>query len=89
MSNKVKDIDTKTRTNYFFNDFINLKKIDRNNTKIHKKSYRDILIYYIGHATVIDFKYAKIIVVFFLFLIFGKMNRYFEEINKNKRENKK
>ena len=89
MSNKVKDIDIKTRTNYFFNDFINIKKIDRNNTKIHEKSYRDILIYYIGHATVIGFKYVKIIIVFFLFLIFGKMNRYFEEINKNKRAKKK
>ena len=44
MSNKVKDIDIKTRKNYFFNDFINIKKIDRNNTKIHEKSYRDILI---------------------------------------------
>ena len=44
MSNKVKDINIKTRTYYFFNDFINIKKIDPSITKTDEKSYKDILI---------------------------------------------
>ena len=31
MSNKVKDIDMKNRTYYFFDDIINLKNFDSNN----------------------------------------------------------
>ena len=48
MSNKVKDIDIKNRTYYFFNDIINMKKFYLNNIKIDEKSYKNILIYYIG-----------------------------------------
>ena len=44
MSNKVKDIDIKNCTDYFFNDIINIKKFDPNNIKIDEKSYKDILI---------------------------------------------
>ena len=46
MSNKVKDIDIKNRTYYFFNDTINIKSFDPNNIKIDEKSYKNILIYY-------------------------------------------
>ena len=38
MSNKVKDIDIKNRTYYFFDDIINIKKFDPNNIKIDEKS---------------------------------------------------
>ena len=48
MSNKVKDIDIKNRTYYFFDDIINMKKFYLNNIKIDEKSYKKILIYYIG-----------------------------------------
>ena len=37
MSNKVKDIDKRNRTYYFFNDIINIKNFDPNNIKIDKK----------------------------------------------------
>ena len=37
MSNKVKDIDIKIRTYYFFNDVTNMKNVDSNNTKIGEK----------------------------------------------------
>ena len=47
MSNKVKYIDTKNRTYYFFNDIINIKTFNPNNIKIGKKSYKNILIYWI------------------------------------------
>ena len=48
MSNKIKDIDIKNRTYYFFNDIINIKNFNPNNIKIDEKSYKNILIYYIG-----------------------------------------
>ena len=35
MSNKVKDIDIKNHTYYFFNDMININNFDENNIKIH------------------------------------------------------
>ena len=62
MRNKVEDIDLKNRTYYFFNDMINIKHFDANNIKIDKKSYKNILIYYIGYVTIEDSKYVKIIV---------------------------
>ena len=84
MSNKVKDIDIKNPTYYFFNDIINIKNFDSNNIKIDEKSYKNILIYYIGHVTIKDSKYVKINGVNSLYLIFSKVNGYSEEMNKNK-----
>ena len=46
MSNKVKEIDIKKQTYYFFDDIINIKNVDANNIKIDEKSYKNILIYY-------------------------------------------
>ena len=36
MSNKIKDIDIKNHTYYFFDDIINIKIFDPNNIKIDK-----------------------------------------------------
>ena len=44
MSNKVKDVDIKNRTYYFFNDMINIKNFDLNNIKLDGESYKNILI---------------------------------------------
>ena len=82
MRNKVKDIDIKNRTYYFFDDIINMKDFDPNNIKINEKSCKDILIYYIGYVTIKDSKYVKINSANPLYLIFSRVNRYFEEINK-------
>ena len=38
MRNKVKDIDIKNQTYYFFNDIINIKNFDPNNIKIDENS---------------------------------------------------
>ena len=84
MSNKVKDIDIKNRIYYFFDGIINIKNLDPNNTKTDKKSYKDILNYYIGYVTIKDSKYVKINGVNPLYLIFNKVNGYFKEINGNK-----
>ena len=84
MSNKFKDIDIKNHTYYFFDDIINIKTLDPNNNKIDEKSYKNILIPYIGYGTIKDSKYLKINGVNPLYLIFSKVNGYFEEINKSK-----
>ena len=72
MSNKVKDIATIVRTYYFLNDSVNIKKFDPNNIKRDKKSYKNILIYYIGYVKIKDLKYEKINSVNPLYLIFNK-----------------
>ena len=48
MSNKVKEIDTKNQTCYFFDDVINIINFNPNNIKIDEKSYKDVPIHYIG-----------------------------------------
>ena len=85
MNNKVTDIDIKNRTYYFFDDIINVNNFDLNNIKIDtKRSYKDILIYYFGYVAIKDSKNLKINSVNSLYLIFGKVNGYFDETNRNK-----
>ena len=83
MCNKVKDIDIKNRTYYFFDDIINIKSFNPNNIKIDEKSYKNIFVYYIGYVTIKYSKYVKINSVNPLYLIFNKVNGYFEKINGN------
>ena len=60
MSNKVKDVDMKNLTYYFFNDIIDLKNVDPNNINIDEKSYKntilDMIIRYdwVGLFTILD-----------------------------------
>ena len=72
MSNKIKVIDIKNRTYYFFHDINNIKIFDPNNIKIDEKSYKDILIYYIRYMTIKDLKHVKINSVNSLYLVFNK-----------------
>ena len=48
----IKQINTKNRTCYFFNDMISIKDFDSNLLKINKKSYINIGIYYVGYITI-------------------------------------
>ena len=48
---KVKQIEIKNRTYYFYNRIINLKSFESNLLKIDKKHYKDIDVYYIGYIT--------------------------------------
>ena len=84
MSSKVKDIDIKSCTCYYFNDIIKMKNFDPNNFKIDKRSYRYILVYYIGYVTKKDSIYLKIYSVNPVYLIFSNVNGYFEKINKSR-----
>ena len=49
---KVKQIEIKNRTYYFYNGIINIEEFDTNLLKIDKKSYKDIDIYHIGYITI-------------------------------------
>ena len=84
MSSKFNDISIKIHTYYFFDDIVNTKNVAKNNIKVDEKSYKYILIYYIGYLRIKDSKYVKANGVNPLYLIFSKVNGYFEEINKNK-----
>ena len=81
----IKQIDIKNRTYYFYNDMINIKKIDSNLLKIDKKSYKDIGIYNIGYITIkkID-DYENIYSANPLYLIICPTSWYIEEKGVNK-----
>ena len=49
---KIRQINIKNRTYYFYNDQIKLKDSDASMLKIDKKDYNEIDIYYIGYVTV-------------------------------------
>ena len=57
----VKEIDIKNRTYCFFDNVINIKNFDPNRSKIDKKSYKNIVIYYNGYITTKNLSYIKII----------------------------
>ena len=86
MSNKLKNIDIKNRTYYFFNDMISKKKFDRSNIKVDKShtTYKNILIFHIGCVMIKDSKYVKIYSVNPLHLNLRILDGCFEEINKTK-----
>ena len=75
MSNNVKDINI---------NIINIKEFD-SNIKLDESSYKkySYLLHYIAYATIKDLKYVKINSLFPLYLMFNRINRYFEEINGN------
>ena len=84
MSNIVQDINIENHRQYFFNDIISIKDIDKNNIKIDEKLNKNILIYYIAYVTIKDSKQVQINRINSLHLLFSEMNEEFEEINENK-----
>ena len=84
MSRRVRNIDIKNRTYYFLDGIINTKNFNPNYIKKMKRATKNILIYYIGYVTIRDSKCVKINSVNSLYLIFSKVNGYFQEVNKNK-----
>ena len=82
---KVKQIEIKSRTYYFYNDQINLKNFDARLLKVDKKYYIDIGIYYIGYFTVKKIaNCSNICCVNSLYLMINEMIGYFEEKSENK-----
>ena len=56
----IKEINTKNRTYYFFDDIINIKDFDSNLLEIDKRSYKNIDIYGIGYISIKDSDSVKI-----------------------------
>ena len=82
---KVRQINIENRTYYFYNDIIDLKKIESNLLKIDKKSYKNIGIYNTGYVTVkkID-DCENIYSVNPLNILVNHTSGYIEEENENK-----
>ena len=82
---EVKQINIKNRTYYFYNDIIDLKKIDAGLLKIDKKSYKNIGTYNIGYYTIKkNDDCENIYSVNPLYLIIAPANGYIEEKGVNK-----
>ena len=63
---------------------INIKDIDPNQIEIDQKSYKTIVIYYVGYITTKHLSYVKINSVNPLYFIIDKLDGYIEESNGNK-----
>ena len=82
---KIRQINIKNRTYYFYNDQINLKDFDARLLKVDKKDYNEIDIYYIGYVTVKKIANCNNInSVNPLYLMIDKMIGHFEEKSGNK-----
>ena len=82
---KVKQIEIKNRTYYFYNDKINLRNFESNSLKIDKKHYKGIDIYYIGYITIKKIGDCENIhSVNPLYLLINHASGYIEEKNGNK-----
>ena len=82
---KIRQINIKNWTYYFYNDQIDLKDFDAKLLKIDKKDYKDIDIYYIGYVTVKKIaNCSNINSVNPLHLVINEMIGHFEEKNGNK-----
>ena len=82
---KIRQINIKNRTYYFYNDQIDLKDFDVPLLTIDKKDYNEIDIYYIGYVTIKKIgDYNNINGVNPLYLITNEMIGHFEEKNENK-----
>ena len=82
---KIRQINIKNRTYYFYNDQINLKDFDARLLKVDKKDYKEIDIYYIGYVTVKTIANCNNInSVNPFYLMINEMIGHFEEKNGNK-----
>ena len=81
---KVKQINIKNRTYYFYNDQINLKDFDARLLKVDKKNYKEIDIYYIGYVMVKKIANCNSInSVNPLYLMINEIIGHFEEKKEN------
>ena len=46
---KIKQINIKNQTYYFYNDIINLDEFDKSKIKVDKQNFNEIDIYYLGY----------------------------------------
>ena len=81
----IKEINTKNRTYYFYNDVIDLKAFDSKNLKLHKKTYKDLDIFNMVYVTIKKIGYCyDVNSVNPLYLRINNASGYIEEINNDK-----
>ena len=77
---KIKELDIKNQTYFFFSDMINIKNFQSSLLKIDKKLYKDVDIYYIGYITIKKIgDYENIHSINPLYLIIHSATEYFKE----------
>ena len=82
---KIRQIEIKNRTCYFYSDIINIEEFDSNFLNIDKKHYKGINIYYIGYITIKKIgDWENIHSVNPLYLLINHASGYIEEKNGNK-----
>ena len=82
---KIRQINIKNRTYYFYNNLINLKDFDTSLLKVDKKHYKEIDVYYIGYVTFKEITNCdNINSVNPLYWTIDKMIGHFEEKSENK-----
>ena len=82
---RVKEINIKNQTYYFFNDIINIEEFDSDLLKIDKKSHKAIHIYYIRYIKIKKIgDYENIYRVNTLYLIIGEVDGHIKEKNGSK-----
>ena len=82
---KIKQINIKNRTYYFYNDIIDIETFDPSMLKLDQKSYKDLDIYNIGYITIKKMGYGyDINSVNPLYLRITHASGYIEEINGDK-----
>ena len=69
---KIKQINIKNRTYYFYTDMIIIKDFVSSLLKLDKKSFKNIAIYYTGYITRKD-KYKLIVYILFIYLFMKHM----------------
>ena len=77
----IKQINIKKRTCYLFNNMINIEDFVSNLQKIDKKSYKNIVIYYIGYITKKDDDCQHIYSVNLLYLNIDRVDGHIDEKN--------
>ena len=82
---KIKQINIKNRTYYYYNDQIDLKDFDTSLLKVDKEDHREIGIYYPGYVTFKEIaNCSNINSANPLYLMIVEMVGHFEEKNGNK-----
>ena len=56
--NSVSEINVKSRTNNFFDEFVSTKNLDPKKIKIDENSFSNILVYFTGCVTVKNLSFA-------------------------------
>ena len=79
---KVRQLNIKNRTYYFYNDLINIKDFDARLSKLAKKTSMDLGIYYMGYVTKkLEWNVNSVNP---LYMMINRIDGFIEKKNRNK-----